>query len=99
MTPAEGAAHTRTTHTRTTHARAGSTRPAGSQMRRRVSDQRARYAGAVLSSLARSQQGRPVVQIQQLLRNCLGSLGVRLPPATMDQLATDIAAGRPVAFP
>ena len=63
-----------------------------------VNHQRRRYAGAVLGSLARSQQGRPAAQIQQLLRNSLTPLGVRLSPAKLHQLATDIAAGRPVAL-
>jgi hypothetical protein len=36
---------------------------------RQVNNQRSRYAGAVLRSLARSQQGRPTAQIQHLLRN------------------------------
>jgi hypothetical protein len=65
---------------------------------RQVHDQRSRYAGAVLRSLARSQQGRPTPQIRHLLRNSLTSLGVRLPSATLHQLATDIAAGRPVTL-
>jgi hypothetical protein len=65
---------------------------------RQVSNQRSRYASAVLRSLARSQQGRPTPHIQHLLRNSLTRLGVRLPPAKLHQLATDIAAGRPVTL-
>jgi hypothetical protein len=65
---------------------------------RQVNIQRARYASAVLGSLARSQQGRPTAQIQQLLRNSLTPLGVRLSSAKLHQLAADIAAGRPVAL-
>jgi hypothetical protein len=65
---------------------------------RQVNHQRSRYADAVLRSLARSQQGRPIPQIQHLLRNALTPLGVRLPSATLHQLATDIAAGRPVTL-
>jgi hypothetical protein len=65
---------------------------------RQVHNQRSRYAGAVLRSLARSQQGRPTAQIQHLLRNSLTPLGVRLSSASLHQLATDIAAGRPVAL-
>jgi hypothetical protein len=63
-----------------------------------VNNQRSRYAGAVLRSLARSQQGRPTAHIQHLLRNSLTPLGVRLPSAKLHQLATDIAAGRPVTL-
>jgi hypothetical protein len=66
---------------------------------RQVNRQRGRYAGAVLRSLARSQQGRPTAHIQRLLRNSLTPLGVRLSSAKLHQLATDIAAGRPVALP
>jgi hypothetical protein len=66
---------------------------------RQVNHQRSRYAGAVLRSLARSQQGRPTAHIQHLLRNSLTPLGVRLSSAKLHQLATDIAAGRPVALP
>jgi hypothetical protein len=65
---------------------------------RQVHNQRSRYAVAVLRSLARSQQGRPTAQIRHLLRNSLTPLGVRLPSATLHQLATDIAAGRPVTL-
>ena len=65
---------------------------------RQVNRQRGRYAGAVLRSLARSQQGRPTAPIQRLLRNSLTPLGVRLSSAKLHQLATDIAAGRPVAL-
>jgi hypothetical protein len=63
-----------------------------------VKQQRARYAGAVLGSLARSQQGRSTAQIQHLLRNALTPLGIRLSSAKLHQLAADIAAGRPVAL-
>ena len=42
---------------------------------RQVNSQRSRYAGAVLRSLARSQQGRPTAHIQRLLRNSLTPLG------------------------
>jgi hypothetical protein len=65
---------------------------------RQVNSQRSRYAGAVLRSLARSQQGRPTAHIQRLLRNSLTPLGVRLSSANLHQLATDIAAGRPVTL-
>ena len=75
-------------------------RPNASRARvaRQVNSQRSRYAGAVLRSLARSQQGRPTAHIQHLLRNSLTPLGVRLSSAKLHQLATDIAAGRPVAL-
>jgi len=46
--------------------------------------------------LAHTQQHRPAAQIQRLLRDTLTPLGVRLPAATLHQLASDIAAGRPV---
>jgi hypothetical protein len=59
---------------------------------RQVNNQRSRYAGAVLRSLARSQQGRPTPQIQHLLRDSLTPLGVRLSSATLHQLATDGSA-------
>ena len=63
-----------------------------------VRQQRARYANAVLGSLARSQQGRSTAQIQPLLRNALTPLGIRLSSTMLQQLAADIAAGRPVAL-
>ena len=70
--------------------------PSRATIARQVNKQRSRYAGAVLRSLAQSQQGRPTAHIQHLLRNSLTPLGVRLPSAKLHQLATDIAAGRPV---
>ena len=76
-------------------ARAGASR---ADIARQVNTQRHRYAAAVLGSLARSQQGRPTAHIQHLLRTSLTPLGVRLSPAKLHQLATDIAAGRPVAL-
>jgi hypothetical protein len=76
----------------------GRTNASRATIARQVNHQRSRYAGAVLRSLARSQQGRPTGQIQHLLRNSLTPLGVRLSSATLHQLATDIAAGRPVAL-
>jgi len=50
----------------------------------------------VLCALARTQQDRPAAQVQRVLRETLTPLGVRLPAATLQQLASDIAAGRPV---
>ena len=76
-----------------------STNTSRAAIARQVKMQRARYASAVLGSLARSQQGRPTAQVQLLLRNSLTPLGVRLSSAKLHQLAADIAAGRPVALP
>jgi len=59
-------------------------------------DQRRGYARAVLQALARTQHGRPTTQVQRVLRESLTPLGVRLSTARLHQLATDIAAGRPV---
>ncbi len=63
---------------------------------RQIKDQRRSYARAVLRALARTQQDRPAAQVQRVLRETLTPLGVRLPAATLQQLASDIAAGRPV---
>ena len=43
--------------------------------------------------------GRPATQIHATLRGSLAPLGVRLTPATLRELAADIAAGRPVELP
>ena len=61
-----------------------------------IKHQRSLYARAVLRGLARTQQGRPTVQVHRVLREALTPLGVRLPAATLRQLAADITAGRPV---
>jgi hypothetical protein len=53
----------------------------------------------VLRALARNQRGRTTAQIQHTLRDSLTPLGLRLSPAALHQLATDIAAGRPVELP
>jgi hypothetical protein len=66
---------------------------------RQVKQQRRGYAQAVLRALARSQRGRPTPQIQRALRDALSPLGVRLSPAALQELAADIAAGRPVELP
>jgi len=63
---------------------------------RQIKDQRRGYARAVLQALARTQHGRPTTQVQRVLRESLTPLGVRLSTARLHQLATDIAAGRPV---
>ncbi len=63
---------------------------------RQIKAQRRSYARAVLRTLARTQQDRPTAQVQRLLRDTLTPLGVRLPAATLQQLASDITAGRPV---
>jgi hypothetical protein len=61
--------------------------------------QRRGYAAAVLRALARSQRGRTTAQIRRTLRDSLTPLGLRLSPAALHRLATDIAAGRPVELP
>ncbi len=63
---------------------------------RQIKDQRRGYARAVLQGLARTQHDRPVAQVQRVLRESLTPLGVRLSTAKLHQLATDIAAGRPI---
>ncbi len=65
-------------------------------MARQIKDQRHGYARAVLRTLARTQQDRPAAQVQRLLHDALTPLGVRLPAATLMQLASDNTAGRPV---
>jgi hypothetical protein len=71
----------------------------GASMSRQVQQQRRGYAQAVLRALARSQRGRPIPQIQRVLRDALSPLGVRLPAAVLHDLAAGIAAGRPVELP
>jgi hypothetical protein len=66
---------------------------------RHVTQQRRVYAHAVLRALARSHRGRPTPQIQRLLSDTLTPLGLRLPTATLQRLATDIAAGHTVELP
>ena len=66
---------------------------------RQVKQQRRGYAAAVLRTLARTHRGRPATQIHATLRGSLAPLGVRLTPATLRELAADIAAGRPVELP
>jgi hypothetical protein len=66
---------------------------------RQVAAQRRGYAAAVLRALARNQRGRTTAQIRRALRDSLTPLGLRLSPAALHQLATDIAAGRPVELP
>jgi hypothetical protein len=74
-------------------------KPAQLSVARQVRQQRRGYAAAVLRTLARTHRGRPVGQIQATLRASLTPLGVRLAPAALRALATDIAAGRPVELP
>jgi hypothetical protein len=66
---------------------------------RQVKQQRRGYAEAVLRALARSHRGRPSAHVQRVLRDSLSPLGVRLSPAALHDLATGIAAGRPVELP
>ncbi len=61
-----------------------------------IKHQRRLYARAVLRALARTQQGQPTAHVHRVLRQALTPLGVRLPAATLRQLAADITAGRPV---
>ncbi len=61
-----------------------------------IKQQRRVYARAVLRSLARTQQRQPTGQVHRVVREALTSLGIRLPAATLHQLAADITAGRPV---
>ena len=74
-------------------------KPARISVARQVKQQRRGYAAAVLRTLARTHQGRPATQIHATLRGSLAPLGVRLTPATLRELAADIAAGRPVELP
>ena len=74
-------------------------KPAGISVARQVKQQRRGYASAVLRTLARTHRGRPATQIHATLRSSLTPLGVRLTPATLRELAADIAAGRPVEVP
>ena len=74
-------------------------KPARISVARQVRQQRRGYAAAVLRTLARTHQGRPATQIHATLRSSLAPLGVRLTPATLRELAADIAAGRPVELP
>jgi hypothetical protein len=74
-------------------------KPARISVARQVKQQRRGYATAVLRTLARTHQGRPATQINATLRSSLTPLGVRLSPATLRDLAADIAAGRPVELP
>ena len=74
-------------------------KPARISVARQVRQQRRGYAVAVLRTLARTHRGRPVAQIHATLRSSLTPLGVRLTPATLRELAADVAAGRPVELP
>ncbi len=73
-----------------------SRRGSGTNIAGQVRAQRGRYAQAVLQSLARSQHGQPAARVQKVLKSSLNPLRVRLSPSRLRQLATDIAAGRPV---
>ena len=74
-------------------------KPARISVARQVKQQRRGYATAGLHTLARAHRGRPATEIHATLRGGLASLGVRLTPATLRELAADIAAGRPVELP
>ncbi len=64
-----------------------------------IKDQRRGYARAVLQGVARTYRGRPAAQIQKVVQQSLGSLGVRLSQAQARELAEHIEAGRPVELP
>ena len=66
---------------------------------RQAAEQRRAYSATVLRGLARTQAGRPVAQVRKLVKDALTPLGIRLTPAGWQQLATDLAAGRPVTLP
>lgn len=53
----------------------------------------------MLSSLARTHKGRPVAQVQQVLRDALRPLGVRLTPKSLHELAVNISTGQPAELP
>lgn len=72
---------------------------AGSSVAAQVKEQRRGYARAVVRALARAQRGRPVAQVQRVLRSALTPLGVRLSPAALRELAAGITAGTPVELP
>ena len=94
---------TATPSTTTTPARPRPTpspsKPARINVARQVKQQRRGYACAVLRTLARTHRGRSGTQIYATLRGSLTPLGVRLSPATLRELAADIAASRPVELP
>jgi hypothetical protein len=46
--------------------------------------------------VARTHRGRPASGVATILRQSLTSLGVRLPPARLRELAAQIEAGQPV---
>ena len=96
LTHPRGCAQRGTPGSRTAGHRTVRTRAAAA---RQVALQRRGYAAAVLRALARHQRGRTTAQIQRMLRDSLTPLGLRLSPAALHQLATDIAAGRPVELP
>lgn len=73
--------------------------PSRAGVARVVREQRRGYARKVVQGMARTQQGRPVGQVQRVLRDSLTPLGVRLTPGVLAQLAADISAGRAVALP
>ena len=53
----------------------------------------------MVTGLARSQRGRPTAQVRRVLADALPPLGVRLTPAALHELASNITAGRPVTLP
>lgn len=68
-------------------------------MARHATEARRAYAATILRGLARTQQGRQVMQVRKLVKDALTPLGIRATPAGWQQLATDLAAGRPVTLP
>ena len=71
-------------------------RGSGPVVAQRVRAQRGRFANAVLQSLARIHRGQPPARVHKVLKSALTPLGVRLSPTRLRELASDIAAGRPV---
>jgi hypothetical protein len=71
----------------------------GAGVARQIKEQRRGYARAVLRAVARSHQGRPAAGIQRAIKQALVPLGVRLSPAQLRELATNIEAGRPAELP
>lgn len=66
---------------------------------RQVKEQRRGYTRAVLAALARSLHGRPTAQVRRVLRDSLRPLGVRLSPAELQAMASNISTGLPVQLP
>lgn len=96
----EAAVATPITAARARSAIAGAARPVPRPgLARQAAEARRAYAATVLRGLARTQQGQPAAQVRRLLKDALAPLEIRRTPAGWQQLATDVAAGRPVTLP